>query len=50
MKILLTNDDGINVKGLTTLRESIKEIADVIVVAPETERVLWDTPLLYPTL
>src|SRR3989304_1647401 len=38
MKILLTNDDGINVKGLTTLRESIKEIADVIVVAPETEQ------------
>ncbi len=38
MKILLTNDDGINAKGLTTLRESIKEIADVIVVAPETEQ------------
>ena len=38
MKILLTNDDGINARGLTTLRESIKEIADVIVVAPETEQ------------
>ncbi len=38
MKILLTNDDGINAKGLTSLRESVKEIADVVVVAPETEQ------------
>ncbi|MBI3601080.1 MAG: 5'/3'-nucleotidase SurE [Nitrospinae bacterium] len=38
MKILLTNDDGINAKGLAALRDRIKEIADVIVVAPETEQ------------
>ncbi|MBI4378931.1 MAG: 5'/3'-nucleotidase SurE [Nitrospinae bacterium] len=38
MKILLTNDDGINAKGLYSLRERIKEIADVVVVAPESEQ------------
>ena len=38
MKILLTNDDGINAKGLCSLREKIKEIADVVVVAPESEQ------------
>lgn len=38
MKILLTNDDGINAKGLSALRDSIREIADVTVVAPETEQ------------
>lgn len=38
MKILLTNDDGINAQGLTVLRDKIKEIAEVMVVAPETEQ------------
>ncbi len=38
MRILLTNDDGIRAKGLSALYEAIKEIAEVIVVAPETEQ------------
>jgi 5'-nucleotidase len=38
MKILLTNDDGIRAKGLSLLYEAIKEIAEVVVVAPETEQ------------
>lgn len=38
MKILLTNDDGINARGLLELWNGIKEIADVIVVAPENEQ------------
>ncbi|MBI5183752.1 MAG: 5'/3'-nucleotidase SurE [Nitrospinae bacterium] len=38
MKILLTNDDGIRAKGLSLLYGAIKEIAEVVVVAPETEQ------------
>lgn len=38
MKILLTNDDGINSDGLYVLACAIKEIADVVVVAPDTEQ------------
>lgn len=34
--ILLSNDDGYNVKGIEALYESLSEIADVTVVAPET--------------
>ncbi len=37
MKILLTNDDGINAPGIFALRKALFEIADVTVVAPETE-------------
>ncbi|MDZ7723991.1 MAG: 5'/3'-nucleotidase SurE [candidate division KSB1 bacterium] len=37
MKILLTNDDGIDAPGLAALREAVSEIAEVLVVAPETE-------------
>lgn len=38
MKILLTNDDGIFAKGLAVLWSTVKEIADVTVVAPDRER------------
>jgi 5'-nucleotidase len=38
MKILLTNDDGINSKGLLELYNRLKEFSDVSVVAPETEQ------------
>lgn len=38
MKILLTNDDGINAEGLYSLYKSVKSLGDVIVVAPDTER------------
>jgi len=37
MKILLTNDDGINSKGIDVMRNALAEFADVTVVAPETE-------------
>lgn len=38
MKILITNDDGIGSLGIATLVSSIQEIADVTVVAPDTEQ------------
>ncbi|MEA1915897.1 MAG: 5'/3'-nucleotidase SurE [Campylobacterota bacterium] len=37
-KVLITNDDGFNAKGLKLLCETIKEIADVVVVAPAGEK------------
>lgn len=37
-KILLTNDDGINAPGLDELYRQIKEIGEVIVVAPDSEK------------
>ncbi|MCM8772480.1 MAG: 5'/3'-nucleotidase SurE [Candidatus Omnitrophica bacterium] len=38
MKILLTNDDGIFSEGLRAIYKKLKEIADVFVVVPETEK------------
>ncbi|MGI6684740.1 MAG: 5'/3'-nucleotidase SurE [Bacillota bacterium] len=38
MKILLTNDDGIQAEGIQTLRRALCKIADVSVVAPSYER------------
>lgn len=38
MKILVTNDDGINSKGLQALAEALKMAGEVIVVAPDRER------------
>lgn len=38
MKILVTNDDGINNEGLWTLVEALNEVADVTVVAPDREQ------------
>lgn len=38
MKVLLTNDDGINAPGLYALYLEIKKIADVTVIAPASER------------
>ncbi len=37
LKILLTNDDGINAKGINAMREALSEIGSVTVVAPESE-------------
>ncbi|MDH5638995.1 MAG: 5'/3'-nucleotidase SurE [Nitrospinota bacterium] len=37
MRILLTNDDGINAEGIRAFKSALREIADVTVVAPETE-------------
>ncbi|HPG29320.1 MAG TPA: 5'/3'-nucleotidase SurE [bacterium] len=38
MKILLTNDDGFLSKGIRVLFEHLKKIAEVIIVAPESQR------------
>jgi 5'-nucleotidase len=38
MNIVLTNDDGVNAPGINILRETLSKIANVIVVAPLTER------------
>ena len=37
-RILITNDDGINAKGLKVLEQVLKSIGDVVVVAPDSER------------
>ena len=36
--ILLTNDDGIEAEGLKSLRDALRHIAHVLVVAPDRER------------
>ena len=38
MKILLTNDDGINAEGLKCLYNEIKNIGEVTIIAPGTEQ------------
>ena len=38
MRILLSNDDGYQARGLRTLAEHLGSIADVIVVAPDRNR------------
>src|SRR5262245_59289028 len=38
MRVLLANDDGIEAPGLWALYEEISKIAEVLVVAPSTER------------
>ena len=35
MKILLSNDDGVNAKGIEVLYQALSQIADVVVVAPD---------------
>ncbi len=37
-RVLITNDDGFESKGLKALKEAIEEIADVVVVAPTIEK------------
>jgi 5'-nucleotidase len=38
MKILLTNDDGINAPGLYALYQEMKKIGEVAIVAPDSEK------------
>jgi len=38
LKILVTNDDGIYSSGISALVNALKEIAQVIVVAPSEEQ------------
>ena len=38
LNILITNDDGIHAPGIYALKGALEKIADVLVVAPDTER------------
>jgi 5'-nucleotidase len=38
MRVLLTNDDGINAPGLFALYQAVKELAEPVIVAPHVER------------
>ena len=38
MNILITNDDGIHAAGIYALKNSLQKIANVLVVAPDTEK------------
>ncbi|GMT41930.1 MAG: 5'-nucleotidase SurE [bacterium] len=38
MRILLSNDDGINAPGIRAMQHGLKQLGDVIVVAPEGEQ------------
>lgn len=38
MNILLTNDDGIYAEGIRALYEAVKDLGNVTIVAPDTER------------
>lgn len=38
MRLLLTNDDGINAKGIYTLAKELQKNHEVIIVAPDNER------------
>ena len=52
MRILLTNDDGVQAPGLRALRTELQKLGDVIVVAPATEQsavghsITLSTPLI----
>ncbi len=37
MRVLLTNDDGINAPGLAALAKAISQVAEITIVAPATE-------------
>jgi 5'-nucleotidase len=38
MRILLSNDDGVNAIGLSVLAKSLQSLADITVIAPERDR------------
>ncbi|MDV7105188.1 5'/3'-nucleotidase SurE [Vibrio sp. TH_r3] len=38
MKILLSNDDGVHADGIKALADCLKDIADIIIVAPDRNR------------
>jgi 5'-nucleotidase len=38
LNLLITNDDGIYAPGIFAIKQALEKIADVLVVAPETER------------
>ena len=38
MRILLSNDDGIHAPGLAALYGAVRDLGDVTIVAPDSER------------
>lgn len=38
MRVLITNDDGVNAEGIKVLADELSKIADVTVIAPDKER------------
>mgnify|MGYP001133384492 CR=1 FL=1 len=38
MKILITNDDGINDPGLLALYDAVRPFGDITIIAPDKER------------
>ena len=56
MKILLSNDDGVRAEGLDCLAQHLREIADLVIVAPDRNRsgasnsLTLDGPLRVQTL
>jgi len=56
MRILVSNDDGIYAEGISVLANSLCEIADVVVVAPDRNRsgasnsLTLDSPLRVKTI
>ncbi len=38
MKFLVSNDDGVNAKGIKILAEMLKELGEVVVFAPNRDR------------
>ena len=38
MKILITNDDGVNAPGINILADALREIGEVVIVAPDRDR------------
>ena len=53
MKILLTNDDGIDAKGIKTLEKVLTSAHDVYVIAPDSQKsgssnafTVWDSMIL----
>ena len=38
MRVLLSNDDGVDAPGIRVLAEHLRELGEVIVVAPDRDR------------
>ena len=38
MRILITNDDGVNSSGIVAAKDAVRELGDIYVVAPATQQ------------
>lgn len=50
MRILITNDDGINAEGILALAYELQKEHDITVVAPSNQKVPVDIQLQYMNL